>query len=62
MTHITPRELAHELGYRDEHRRGIVVRNYLRKKYPEHPKNARWLLDEEQAADVRRNVPRAPGA
>ena len=58
MTTYTPRELAEELGYRDEGRRGIVVRQYLRKKYPDHPKGTRWVLDEVQAADVRLNVPR----
>ncbi|WP_105677397.1 hypothetical protein [Microbacterium sp. MYb72] len=58
MTHYTPREIAEELGYQDESRPGLVVRKYLRKKYPDHPKNARWILDEAQAADVRLNVPR----
>lgn len=58
MTYYTPREIAEELGYRDESRPGVVVRKYLRKKYPDHPKNALWILDEAQAADVRLNVPR----
>lgn len=53
-----PAELARELGYTNEHRAGKVVRDYLRKKYPGHPKYQRWVLDEVQAADVRVNVPR----
>jgi hypothetical protein len=35
-----------------------VIRQYLRKKYPDHLKGTLWILDEAQAADVRRNVPR----
>lgn len=58
MTTYIPRELADELGYEGESRPGIVVRRYLRKKYPKHPKNALWILDEQQAADVRQHVPR----
>lgn len=58
MITYTPAELARELGYRDEQRPGLVVRNYLRRRYPDHPKYARWVLDDEQAADVRANVPR----
>lgn len=58
MTHHTPRELAEELGYEGESSPGIVVRKYLRKRYPEHPKNTLWILDEQQAADVRQHVPR----
>jgi len=53
-----PAELARELGYTNEPRPGKVVRDYLRKKYPDHPKYQRWKLDEVQAADVRVNVPR----
>lgn len=53
-----PAEIARELGYTDEHRPGKVIRDYLRKKYPDHPKYQRWVLDEIQAADVRVNVPR----
>ncbi len=53
-----PKQLAQQLGYRDESRPGKVVRDYLRTRYPDHPKNGRWLLDEEQAADVLANVPR----
>jgi hypothetical protein len=53
-----PVELARELGYLDEKRPGKIVRDYLRKKYPDHPKYQRWVLDEAQAADVRANVPR----
>lgn len=41
MTTSTPRELAVELGYRDETRPGAVVRRYLRQRYPEHPKHER---------------------
>lgn len=52
-----PAELAKRLGYHDESRPGRVVRVYLRERYPDHPKNARWLLDEEQARDVLENVP-----
>lgn len=58
MTTYTPRELAEQLGYADEPRPGSVVRAYLRKKYPSHPKNQRWVLDESQAADVRESVAR----
>lgn len=53
-----PVGLARELGYKDEARPGKVVRDYLRSKHPDHPKHKRWVLDEEQAADVRANVPR----
>lgn len=58
MATYTPAELALELGYTDEQRPGLIVREYLRNKYPGHPKYQRWLLDEAQAADVRTNVPR----
>lgn len=58
MATYEPAELARELGYTDEARPGKVVREYLRAKYPDHPKHQRWVLDEEQAADVRANVPR----
>lgn len=58
MPTYTPVQLARLLGYIDESRPGLVVRNYLRSKYPEHEKNARWELDEAQAADVVANVPR----
>ncbi|WP_162486260.1 hypothetical protein [Arthrobacter sp. Rue61a] len=58
MATYEPSELARELGYTNEHRPGKVVRDYLRKKYPDHPKYQRWLLDEAQADDVRINVPR----
>ena len=58
MATYTPFELARELGYTDEQRPGLVVRNYLRKKYPDHPRYQRWVLDDVQAADVRANVPR----
>lgn len=53
-----PVGLARELGYRNEARPGKVVRDYLRSKYPDHPKRQRWVLDEDDAADVRANVPR----
>lgn len=56
MTTYTPRDLARELGYTNEARPGLVVREYLRKRYPEHPKRQRWVLDEEHADDVRANV------
>lgn len=59
MTTYTPRELAAELGYANESRPGHVVREYLRKRYPEHPKHGRWVLDETQADDVRANVQRS---
>lgn len=55
-----PTELALELGYTNEQRPGKVVREYLRKKYPNHTKYQRWVLDEAQAADVRANIPRRP--
>lgn len=58
MNAYTPAELARELGYTNEDRPGLVVRKYLRAKYPDHPKNGRWVLDQERAADVRANVPR----
>jgi len=58
MATHTPAELARELGYVDEARPGQIVRVYLRAKYPDHPKHQRWLLDDEQAADVRANAPR----
>lgn len=58
MKTYTPIELGRELGYTDEHRPGKIVRDYLRKKYPNHQKYERWLLNEEQANDVRENVPR----
>lgn len=58
MATYTPVELARELGYVDEARPGKVVREYLRAKYPDHPHGQRWFLDDDQAADVRSNVPR----
>lgn len=58
MATYEPAGLARELGYTDEQRPGKVVRDYLRKKYPDHRKHERWVLDEDQAADVRANVPR----
>lgn len=58
MATYEPVELARELGYKNEHRSGKIVRDYLRKKYPEHRKYQRWVLSEVQAADVRINVPR----
>ena len=58
MTTYTPKELARQLGYTDEARPGKVVRDYLRLKYPGHPKYQRWVLDEQQAADVLTNVAR----
>lgn len=58
MVICVPSELARELGYTYEARQGKVVRDYLRAKYPDHPKYQRWVLDEEQANDVRVNVPR----
>lgn len=58
MATYEPAGLARELGYKDEARPGKVVRDYLRAKYPDHARHQRWVLDEEQAADVRANVPR----
>lgn len=58
MAIYEPAELARELGYKDEERPGKVVRDYLRAKYPGHPRYQRWELDEKQAAEVRANVPR----
>lgn len=58
MTTYTPVQLARLLGYTDEARPGKIVRDYLRAKYPEHEKNQRWTLDDDQAADVIANVPR----
>ncbi|WP_207909634.1 hypothetical protein [Curtobacterium sp. PhB136] len=59
MTIYAPRDLARELGYTDEARPGLVVREYLRERYPEHPRHQRRVLDEQQADDVRAKVPRA---
>lgn len=59
MEPYTPVELARLLGYRNEARPGLVVRNYLRARYPDHVKNSRWELTEAEAADVLANVPRA---
>jgi len=58
MATYEPAELARELGYIDEQRSGKVVRDYLRKTYPDHRKYERWVLDEGQAEDVRANVSR----
>ena len=58
MTTYTPVELARELGHLSEARPEKIVRDYLRSKYPEHPKYQRWVLDEDQAADIRANAPR----
>ena len=57
MSTYEPAELARQLGYFDEQRPGKIVRDYLRNKYPDHPRYQRWVLDEAQAADVRVNVP-----
>lgn len=57
MSTYTPAELAYKLGYTEETRPGRVVRAYLREKYPDHPHRERWVLDEDQAADVLANVP-----
>ncbi|MEV7692868.1 hypothetical protein AB0N73_06000 [Microbacterium sp. NPDC089189] len=57
MTPITPPELADELGH-IETRKGLKVRNYLRKTYPEHKKGERWHLSPEQADDVRSHFAR----
>lgn len=57
-TTYDPVGLASELGYTNEVHPGKVVRDYLRAKHPDHPKYQRWVLNEEQAADVRANVPR----
>lgn len=63
MEAYTPVELARLLGYLNEARPGLVVRNYLRATYPEHVKNSRWESTEAEAADVLANVPRAqPGS
>lgn len=58
MEPCTPVELARLLGYRDEARPGLVVRNYLRATYSDHVKYSRWELTEMEAADVLANVPR----
>lgn len=58
MATYTPVELARKLGYTDEARPGKVVRDYLRAKHPGHPPYQRWVLDEEEAADVLARVPR----
>lgn len=59
MEPYTPVELARLLGYRNEARPGLVVRNYLRASYHDHVKNSPWELTEAEAADVLANVPRA---
>jgi hypothetical protein len=56
MSTYSPTELTNKLGYTEETRRGRVVRAYLREKYPDHPHGRRWILDEDQAADVLANV------
>lgn len=56
MTTYTLRELAAELGYANESSPGKVLREYLRGKYPEHPKHERGELDEAQADEMRANV------
>lgn len=50
---VTPVELAKELGHEPESRPGKRVRDFLRSRYPDHVANQRWLLDEEQANEVR---------
>lgn len=50
---ITPPELGREVGHNDGERPGITVRRYLRERYPEHRKNQRWELTQEEADDVR---------
>lgn len=52
---VTPLELSEELGLLPEPRAGKKVRDYLRIRYPEKPPGEKWLLDEEQAEDVRRH-------
>jgi hypothetical protein len=47
--------LAAELGH-TEHRLGMRIYHYVRRKYPEHRPGDPWLLTPEQADDVRRNV------
>lgn len=54
---FTPSQLSELLGYLNEDRPGRVVREYLRKQYPDHPKNHKWVLTPAQARDVMRNVP-----
>ena len=58
MLTFEPAELSRKLGYHNESRPGLVVRSYLRQRYPDHPKNARWILTQEQADDVLANAPR----
>lgn len=50
---ITPAELGRELGHNDGERPGIIVRRYLRERYPDHPRNQRWELSQEEADHVR---------
>lgn len=50
---MTPIELSKELGLLPEARAGKKVRDYLRARYPDHVPNARWLLNKEQADEVR---------
>lgn len=59
---MTPVELAAELGHEPEARPGLRVRNFLRARYPEHEKNSRWLLSEDQADEVRAYFTKGDGA
>jgi len=53
---ITPVQLGKKFGHNDGNRPGITVRRYLRKRCPNHLKNARWELTAEQAEDVRAHL------
>lgn len=50
---VTPLELSEELGLLPEPRAGKKVRDYLRRRYPGKPAGQKWLLNQEQADDVR---------
>lgn len=52
---VTPLELSEELGLLPEARAGQRVRDYLRARYPDKTPGEKWLLDEDQANDVRQH-------
>ena len=52
---VTPLELSEELGLLPEARAGKKVRDYLRARYPDKKPGEKWLLDRDQADDVRQH-------
>lgn len=55
---VTPLELSEELGLLPEARAGKRVRDYLRARYPDKKPGEKWLLDKDQADDVREHFAR----